>query len=128
MEFSKKLYELRKMKGMSQEELGSKLNVSRQTISKWELGESTPELEKLISISDYFEISMDELVFGNDSAKIETSANHMKKEILLNKIFTNSNKTRMRKIVKIIALILGIFLLIDFVSFIIYIILYGFPS
>lgn len=45
MAFSNKLYSLRKQKGLSQDELCSKLNVSRQTISKWELGETTPELE-----------------------------------------------------------------------------------
>ena len=47
MEFNNKLYELRKQKGFSQEELANRLNVSRQTISKWEVGESTPDMEKL---------------------------------------------------------------------------------
>ena len=48
MKFNEKLIELRKKEGLSQEQLGNKVNVSRQTVSKWELGETTPELEKLI--------------------------------------------------------------------------------
>lgn len=74
MAFSNKLYSLRKQKGLSQDELGSKLNVSRQTISKWELGETTPELEKLIALGDFFEISLDELVMdvkAKESTKTE---------------------------------------------------------
>ena len=52
MAFHKNLYQLRKSSGLSQEELAEKLNVSRQTISKWELGESSPDMEKLIILSD----------------------------------------------------------------------------
>ena len=65
MNFSEKLYELRKKEGLSQEELAEKVNVSRQTISKWEMGQSSPEMEKLINLSKIFDISLDELV-GND--------------------------------------------------------------
>lgn len=62
MEFNNKLYELRKQKGFSQEELANRLNVSRQTVSKWEVGDSTPDMEKLVAMSDLFGISLDELV------------------------------------------------------------------
>ena len=48
MKFNEKLIKLRKEMGLSQEELGNKLNVARQTVSKWELGETTPEMDKLI--------------------------------------------------------------------------------
>lgn len=64
MNFSEKLIELRRKEGLSQEQLGYKVNVSRQTVSKWELGETTPELEKLLEISKVFDISIDDLV-GN---------------------------------------------------------------
>ncbi|MEG2028961.1 MAG: helix-turn-helix transcriptional regulator [Bacilli bacterium] len=53
---------IRKSKGLSQEELGIKLNVVRQTISKWEQGLSVPDSEMLISISDVFEISVSTLL------------------------------------------------------------------
>ena len=62
MNFSENLIKLRRKKGLSQEELGNELNVARQTISKWELGETTPDMNKLIELSNLFEISIDELV------------------------------------------------------------------
>lgn len=67
MEFSNKLMELRKEKGWSQEELGNKIDVSRQTVSKWELGQTTPEMNKLIEISRLFQITVDELICANSN-------------------------------------------------------------
>ncbi|MCH5207686.1 MAG: helix-turn-helix domain-containing protein [Oscillospiraceae bacterium] len=64
MTFAEKLMELRRQKGWSQEELGEKLGVTRQTVSKWELGSTTPEMEKLAAISDLFGITTDELIKG----------------------------------------------------------------
>ena len=55
MEFYENLNRLRKEKGWSQEELGNRLNVSRQTVSKWELGSTTPELNKLMELSRIFQ-------------------------------------------------------------------------
>ena len=62
MAFSEKLYQLRRQSGLSQEQLAEKLNVSRQAISKWESGQSYPEAEKLLAISDYFQVSLDGLM------------------------------------------------------------------
>lgn len=62
MKFGEKLTELRKKEGLSQEELGYKLNVTRQTVSKWELGQTTPEMDKLVELGKIFNISVDELV------------------------------------------------------------------
>ena len=62
MKFNEKLIELRKAKGLSQEELGNELGVSRQTISKWELGQSYPDFQKLVLLSDFFNISLDKLI------------------------------------------------------------------
>ena len=80
MEFHNKLYHLRKQKGLSQEELANRLNVSRQTISKWEVGDSTPDMEKLIAISDMFQISLDELVM--DKVQTQTGETPSKAEIV----------------------------------------------
>ncbi len=100
MKFNEKLLELRKQKGWSQEELGNKLDVSRQTISKWELGTTTPELEKLVTLSEVFEVSIDELV---DNPRIK------EKEIKENESKQNSKKSK-KKILWIIIII--IFLLV----------------
>ena len=58
---SERIYELRRKNGFSQEQLAEKIGVSRQAISKWESGASTPELENLIAISKCFNITVDEL-------------------------------------------------------------------
>lgn len=68
MKFNEKLFELRREKGYSQEELADKLNVARQTISKWENGTTTPDFDNLIELSKLFEISIDDFV-GNDFSK-----------------------------------------------------------
>lgn len=62
MQFSDKLIQIRREKGYSQEQLANLLNVSRQAVSKWEAGNSLPEIEKLIAIADIFNVSVDYLV------------------------------------------------------------------
>lgn len=62
MKFNEKLVSIRKKQGLSQEELGMELQVSRQTISKWETGQSYPDFQSLVMLSDYFGMSLDELV------------------------------------------------------------------
>ena len=62
MEFGEKLTGLRRSRGLSQDELGQELGVSRQTISKWELSQSYPDFQRLVLLSDYFELSLDSLV------------------------------------------------------------------
>ena len=62
MKFNEKLIELRKKAGLSQEELGYKLNVTRQTVSKWELAQTTPEMDKLVEMSKIFNVSVDDLL------------------------------------------------------------------
>ncbi len=64
------LQNIRKQKNLSQEELADKLNVSRQSVSKWESGSSYPEIEKIITICEIFQCSMDELVKGEITTSI----------------------------------------------------------
>ncbi|SEP91572.1 DNA-binding transcriptional regulator, XRE-family HTH domain [Lachnospiraceae bacterium RM5] len=130
MEFNNKLYELRKQKGFSQEELAGRLNVSRQTISKWEIGESTPDMEKLIAISDLFEVSLDELVKGEKAESRETSEQTSKSELysdIKENVLTEENKVKAKKGLKIAGIIVGIIVLIDLISFILYAIMFGLP-
>lgn len=72
MSIGEKIYELRKKKNMSQEELATVLNVSRQTISKWETGESNPDFDKIVPLCNFFEISTDEFLRGGNSVLEET--------------------------------------------------------
>lgn len=76
MNLSENLQNLRKAKGMSQEELAEKLDVSRQAVSKWETGETSPETEKIIMICDLFDCSIDSLIKG----KVIIGDEHSKKE------------------------------------------------
>lgn len=130
MEFNNKLYELRKQKGFSQEELANRLNVSRQTVSKWEVGDSTPDMEKLVAISDLFGISLDELVM-NKAPEPAPAPQTAKSELytdIKEKVLTDKNRKKAKKGLKIGAIALGIFLTIDLISFVIYVALNGFPK
>jgi len=71
---SEKLYKLRKNSGLSQEQLAEQLNVSRQAISKWEQGTAIPESEKLISISNYFDVTVDYLLKEDTEDTVNTTA------------------------------------------------------
>lgn len=68
MALSEKLYELRKKGGFSQEQLAEQLGVSRQAISKWESGKAAPESGTLLSISNFFGVTLDYLMKEDDPA------------------------------------------------------------
>ena len=70
MKFNKKLQLLRDDMKLSQEELADKLDVSRQSVTKWENGQSFPDIQKLIGLSNLFHISIDRLVKENDECNI----------------------------------------------------------
>lgn len=74
MNIGEKLYELRKEKNLSQEEVAEKLNVSRQTVSKWETNQTTPDFDKIIPLCELFGISSEELLTGKKEEK-ETTEN-----------------------------------------------------
>lgn len=79
MNLGEKLYELRKEKKLSQEEVADKLNVTRQTVSKWETNQSTPDFDKILPLCELFEISADELLSGNK--KEENSVEKQTKKV-----------------------------------------------
>lgn len=62
MSFQKQLQTLRKSRGLSQEKLAEILGISRQAVAKWEVGQSYPDVAKLIALSEFFKVSIDELV------------------------------------------------------------------
>lgn len=64
MTIGERLYNLRKEKGLSQEDLANELGVSRQTVSKWETGESSPDFDKIIPLCEFYGITSDELLSG----------------------------------------------------------------
>lgn len=73
MNFAEKLYYLRTQNGYSQETLSGLLNVSRQAISKWELGTTLPDTDKIVAIGELFGVSLDSLLV--DSIPLDTKEN-----------------------------------------------------
>lgn len=104
MDLGGKICELRKKENLSQEQLAEKLNVTRQTISNWELGQTAPDIYQAKEISKIFSISLDELVENN------------KKDILIEKIDKTekiaSTTMKSMKILKILCIIIIGFLVL----------------
>ena len=75
MEFNEKLQELRKKRGLTQEELAEQLYVSRTAVSKWETGRGTPSIESLKQIADLFHITLDQLLSAEEIVIIAESEN-----------------------------------------------------
>ncbi len=121
MKFNEKLLEIRKKQGLSQEELGNELKVSRQTISKWESGQSYPDFQRLVMLSDYLDISIDELVKDIDVQEVRNK--NLTDEKILS-IFSDIDKFKiiMMKILKIseylgaIFIIFFVFIILAFIG------------
>lgn len=96
MEIGKKIMVLRKKNGLSQEELAERVGVARQTISKWELGETSPDLKQSKELSRIFNISLDELT-DNDI-----------KDVLVEK---TSNTEKLAGLILKLIKIIGVFII-----------------
>ena len=109
MDLGKKILELRKKENLSQEQLAEKMNVTRQTISKWELNQTTPDIKQAKELSRLFKISLDELT-DNDITTI-----------VMQKI-SNTEKLAglVLKVSKWLGVCFLITLVIDIISFIIF--------
>ena len=68
MEFRDRLFDLRRQAGLSQEELANLLGVTRQAVQTWEAGTSRPDMDNLVSLADYFKVSLDYLILGREPA------------------------------------------------------------
>ena len=74
MSFGETITNLRKNKGITQEQMAERLGVTRQTVSKWELDQSTPDLNYISQLSDIFEVTTDYLIKGETTASSEKVA------------------------------------------------------
>ena len=87
MEFNEKLQELRKKKGLTQEELAEALYVSRTAISKWESGRGYPSIDSLKEIAKYFSVTIDELLSTDEVLTIAEKDNKQKEKHLRSLVF-----------------------------------------
>jgi len=87
MEFNEKLQELRKHKGLTQEELAESLYVSRTAISKWESGRGYPNIDSLKEISRFFDITIDELLSGDELLTLAEKENKQKESLFRDLVF-----------------------------------------
>lgn len=86
MNFGETLFKLRKEKNLSQEDVAEKLNVTRQTVSKWETNQSTPDFDKIVPLCELFEITTEELLTGKkaetNNTKIENQHEEVQERVL----------------------------------------------
>ena len=116
IEIANKLVQLRKKSGLSQDELASKLGISRQAVSKWERAEASPDTDNLICLAKIYGVSLDELLYSEDS--VETIANdklleQSKEDIDEDSIVQNNKKYKILN-----AIFSGTFMLIAVVAYI----------
>lgn len=85
MHFPEKLLTLRKANNLTQEQLAEKLEVSRQSVSKWESGQAVPELEKIITLSAIFDVTTDYLLKSSeiDDLSVKTGMLEKQQQIIL---------------------------------------------
>lgn len=80
MDFSEKLLTLRKAKDLTQEQLAEKLDVSRQSVSKWESGQATPELDKIVALSAIFDVTTDYLLKSSEIDDLSVKTEMLEKQ------------------------------------------------
>ena len=125
MNVADRIQNLRKIKGISQEQLAEAIGVSRQAVSKWESEQSTPDLEKIVLMSNFFDATTDYLLKGIEPTN---EIEHMTVgDVIDNKILTDANGKRMKKILRYVLYVFIGVLAVDLLTFIIYAIIYGLP-
>ena len=111
MSLGENIYKNRSLRGWSQSDLSDELGVSRQSVSKWENDTSTPDLDKLIKMSEIFETTLDDLVFGKKpEEKAEKEEKEEKEQIsdpISNSYLHIKGKTQYRMLIGVISLIFG---------------------
>lgn len=105
MNFGEKLINYRKKAGLSQEALGDKLNVTRQTVSKWELGQTAPGMDDLSHMSEIFNVSVDELIKEEEKQGMDNMNN---KEIKVDNAGSNAKPAKTSREKVIIGVLIGL--------------------
>ena len=108
MALGENILKFRKRNGLSQEQLGEKVDVTRQTISNWELEETTPNSDQLKALSKALDVSIDELL-----------DNEVKSEVVNKLKITDKSKKSIKKVSKIVLIAFIVFLIVDIITFLV---------
>lgn len=108
MEIGTKINQLRKLSGMTQEQFAEKLNVSRQTVSKWETDSTTPDLDSMVKICRLFRVSLNDLLMEGDTDMPDKNEEQITLEDLM-KINLYNRRMLLLLISGLIFIMIGIF-------------------
>lgn len=116
MTFGERLYELRKNNNISQEELAELLDVSRQSISKWENDKAYPEMTRLLFMSEYFDVSLDYLMRGTEGGESneEVAVSYKAKNMVMvwNSFVSNLSDKQRKMLMALYILLICVFVAI----------------
>ena len=125
MTISDRIQALRKAKGMSQEQLADAVGVSRQAVSKWESEQTIPDIDKVVAMSELFDVTTDYILRGIEPVEIQDHKTMA--DVIDQKVLTKENGGKVRTILKYVLIGLGVLLTIDVISFVIYVLINGWP-
>ena len=126
MTIADRIQSLRKSKGMSQEDLADAVGVSRQAVSKWESEQTIPDIDKIVIMSEIFEVTTDYILKGIEPVKNQDHKTMA--DVIDQKILTEKNGKRAKTVLKYVLLGIGLILAIDLTAFIIFVIFNGLPA
>ena len=115
MDFSEKLLTLRKAKDLTQEQLAEKLNVSRQSVSKWESGQAVPELEKIVAMSVVFDVTTDYLLKSSEIDDLSVKTEMLEKQ-QQQMLFREQRQQKVRECILYVIVIYLVLLAVYFVQ------------
>ena len=126
MTIADRIQSLRRARGMSQEELADAVGVSRQAVSKWESEQATPDIGKIMAMSDIFEVTTDYLLKGIEP--VSADDHKTMADVIDQKILTEKNGTRLKTALKWFLIGFGVLLAIDLITMLIYFAVNGVPG
>lgn len=126
MNISDRIQTLRKAKGMSQEQLADAVGVSRQAVSKWESEQASPDLDKVVIMSELFDVTTDYILKGIEP--VEVQDHKTMADVIDQKILTENNGQRAKTVFKYALIGLGVIFAIDFIVFVICVLANGLPT
>ena len=125
MNVADRIQALRKQHGMSQEQLADAVGVSRQAVSKWESEQASPDLDKVVIMSDLFDVTTDYILKGIEPAKVQDHKTMA--DVIDEKVLTEKNGSRLKTVFKVALIIAAAFVAIDALVMLICLLTGNFP-